>query len=159
MPWSAILVWFSAAQWENIPLIKHQKWIFHFHLFIAVPRHSQAKKNLVRLKGLPFVSIWLLFYRNSNRNLLFLIVCSVRYRSESLFTFYEQFDSAGILIRAQVNRNQKKRIASKTSKQSSDYHIFHCLLLNALRIVKRIIFDKRWNEVEELRIKSEQHDG
>lgn len=34
-------------------------------------------------------------------------------------------------------------------RQSKDYHIFHCLLLKrALRIVKRILFDKRSNKNE-----------
>lgn len=53
----------------------------------------------------------------------------------------------------QSNENQKKRnngsVKATNTQSNRRYHIFHCLLLlNALRIVKRIIFDKRSNAIK-----------
>lgn len=84
------------------------------------------------------------FYRNSNRNLLFLITFS---DSKWIFSlFYEQFDweFSKITFASKEAIRSKQFDFNDRHTQSRHYHIFHCLLLNALRIVKRIIFDKRF---------------
>lgn len=115
------------------------------------------------LKGL---SVFFLFcYRNSNRNLLFSITFFL-IQSEwvSFLLFTSNFNSIGTFNRRRkckaIERTKKKNEIKRSEscsihlgplKEDSiqiQYHIFHCLLLlNTLRIVKRIIFDKRSNEI------------
>lgn len=127
----------------------------------------------VRLKGLPFsiefniVVVFSPFYRTSNRKFIVFDYFFPVYKcSESLLFFFLFHFLRAIQIDWDFNRlfpSAKQIVKSKAAtqngkygahwerepRQSKDYHIFHCLLLKrALRIVKRIIFDKRSNKNE-----------